>query len=147
MDQLQRNQLYVEHVKRFSDAINQACNSSKPIFHLFNISLLYIAISKIVFLSLVASRSFWENVEYKLRCINYRRVSDSRRAFWLAFRVTGISDDLNRSPLAVIVISLGKPRSARENIRCIWEYLGAPPTTLVVPVTFLEASTTSLGAL
>jgi hypothetical protein len=36
-------------------------------------------------------------VECKLRSINFRRVSDPRRVFRQALRVTGISDDRNRS--------------------------------------------------
>jgi len=41
--------------------------------------------------------------------------------------------------MGVIVICLGTPQSAGENIGCIWEHLGAPATSLGVP-------TTSLGA-
>jgi len=36
-------------------------------------------------------------VECKLRSVYFRRVSDPRRVFWQAFRVTGISDDRYRS--------------------------------------------------
>jgi hypothetical protein len=36
-------------------------------------------------------------VECKLRSVNFRRVSDPRRVFRPAFRVTGISDDSYRS--------------------------------------------------
>jgi len=50
-------------------------------------------------------------VECKLRCVNFRRVSDPRRAFLLAFRVTAISDDGYRSTMGVIVIGLGTPWS------------------------------------
>jgi hypothetical protein len=32
-------------------------------------------------------------VERKLRCVNFRRVSDPRREFLLAFTVTGSPDD------------------------------------------------------
>jgi hypothetical protein len=39
------------------------------------------------------TRSVWEDVECILRIVNFRRVSDSRRAFWPVLRVTGISDD------------------------------------------------------
>ena len=46
-----------------------------------------------VFQSLGASRSVWEDVECKLRCVNFRRVSDCRRAFRPAFGVTEISVD------------------------------------------------------
>jgi len=44
------------------------------------------------------------------------------------------------------VISLGTPRSARENFGCAWEHLGAPTTSLGAPTTSLGAPTTSLGA-
>ena len=54
-------------------------------------------------------------MECKLRCINIRTVSDRRRAMWPAVVVTGISDDWYRSPMGVIVISWGTPRSAGEN--------------------------------
>jgi hypothetical protein len=53
-------------------------------------------------------------VECKLRKVNFRRVSDPRRAFRLAFRVTGISDDWYRSSMGVIVISLGTRWSGKE---------------------------------
>jgi hypothetical protein len=78
-------------------------------------------------------------VECKLRCINFRRVSDLRRAFRPAFRVTGISDDCYRSTIGVIVICLGTRLSARENCGCTWEHLGAPAMCMGAP-------TTSLGA-
>jgi len=51
-------------------------------------------------------------MEFKLRCVNFRGVSDLRRAFLPAFRVTRISDDWYRSTMGVIVIGLGTPRSA-----------------------------------
>jgi len=60
-------------------------------------------------------------VECKLRWVNFRRVSDPRRAFQPAFRVTGISDDWYRSSIGVIVISLRTPRSAREHFGSTWE--------------------------
>jgi hypothetical protein len=74
-----------------------------------------------VFQSLEDSSSVWGNVECKLRRVNIRRVSNPRRVFWLAFRVTGISDDWYRSPMGVIVISLGIRRSAGENFGCTWK--------------------------
>ena len=46
-----------------------------------------------VFQSLEDSRSVWQDAECKLRSVNFRRVSDPRRAFRPAFRVTGISDN------------------------------------------------------
>ena len=85
-------------------------------------------------------------MECKLRCVNFRRVSDPRRAFRPAFGVTEITDDWYRSTMGVIVISLGTPRSARENFRCIWEHMGAPATSLGAPATSLGAPATSLGA-
>jgi len=60
-------------------------------------------------------------MECKLRCVNFRRVSDPRRAFRPTFRVTGISHDWYRSTMGVIVISLRTPRSAGENFGITWE--------------------------
>jgi hypothetical protein len=91
-------------------------------------------------------------VECKLRCVNFRRVSDPKRAFQPTFGVLGISDDQYRSTLEVIVLSLGISGSAGKNFECIWEYLGAPATgpgapmaSMVVPATSLGAPTTCLG--
>jgi hypothetical protein len=86
-------------------------------------------------------------VECKLRCVNFRSISDPRRGFGPAFRVTEISDDWYRGTMRVIVISLGTPRSARENFGCTREHLEAPATSLGAPATSLGAPTTSLGAL
>jgi len=85
-------------------------------------------------------------VEGKLRCVNFRRVSDPRRAFRAAFRVTGISDYWYRGTMQVIVITLRIPQSPRENIGCTWEHLGASTTSLGAPKRSLGATTTSLGA-
>jgi len=41
--------------------------------------------------------------------------------------------------MGVIVISLGTPRSARENFGCTWKCLGVPVTSLGAPVTSLGA--------
>jgi len=85
-------------------------------------------------------------VECNLRCVNFRRASDPRRAFLPALRVTAISDDWYRSTMGVIMISLRTPQSARENFECTREHLGAPTTSLGVPTTSLGVPTTSLGA-
>ena len=85
-------------------------------------------------------------MECNFRCVNFRRVSDPRRAFLPALRVTGISDDCYRSTMRVIVIGLGTSRSAGENFGCTWEHLGTPATSLGAPATSLGAPTTSLGA-
>ena len=85
-------------------------------------------------------------MECKLGYVNFRRVSDTRRAFRPAFRVTGTSDDCYSSILEVIVIGLGTPRSARENFGCTWEHLGALAASLGAPATSLGAPATSLGA-
>ena len=69
----------------------------------------------------------------KLRCVNFRRVSDPRRAFLRGFRVTEISDDWYSSTMGVIVIGLGTPWSTGENVGCTWEQLGALATSLGVP--------------
>jgi len=73
-----------------------------------------------VFQSLGASRSIWQNVECKLRCVNFRRVTDPGRAFRPAIGVTGISDDWYRCTLGVIIISLRTPWSTGENLGCTW---------------------------
>jgi hypothetical protein len=64
-------------------------------------------------------------VECKLRCVNFRRVTDHRRAFLPAIRVTGITDDT--------------PGSTREWLEALATHLGAPATSL-------GALMTSLGA-
>jgi len=86
-------------------------------------------------------------VECTLRCINFRRVSDPRREFLLAPRVTGISDNWYRNTMGVIVRGLGIPLSARENFECTWVNPAAPATSLGVPATSLGVPATSLGAL
>ena len=85
-------------------------------------------------------------MECKLRCVDFGTVSDPRRAFQPAFGVTGISDDLYRSTMGVIVISLRTPRSAGENFGCTWEHLGAPATSLGALTRSLGAQMTCLGA-
>jgi hypothetical protein len=78
-------------------------------------------------------------VECIPRCANFRRVSDPRRAFRPAFRVTGISDDCYTCTRRVMVIGLRTPWSTGENFGCTLEHLG-------VPAISLGATTTSLGA-
>jgi len=41
--------------------------------------------------------------------------------------------------MGVIVIGLGTSRSGGENIRCTWERLGVPATSLIMPATTLGA--------
>ena len=72
-------------------------------------------------------------MECKLRCVNFRRVSDPRRAFPPAFRVTGTAGDWYRSTMGVIMRGVGTPRSTGENFWCTWEHLGAPTTSLGAP--------------
>jgi len=84
-------------------------------------------------------------VECKLRCINFRRVSDPRRALWLAFSITGISDDLYRNTIRVILINWGTPHSAGENFWSTLGPLGAPVTSHGAPMTRLGLMTTNLG--
>ena len=60
-------------------------------------------------------------MECNLRCVNFRRVSDPRRAFLPAFRVTGITADCYSCTMGVIVIGLGTSQSASENFGCTWE--------------------------
>jgi hypothetical protein len=92
-------------------------------------------------------------VESKLRCINFRRVSDHRSAVRPAFRVTRISDYWLRKTMGVIVKSLRTPHCGRENFECHWEHLGVAATTRGALMTTqgalttnLEAQTTTLGA-
>jgi hypothetical protein len=89
--------------------------------------------------SLEASKSVSEVVECKHRCVNCRTVSDPRRAFRPAFRVTGISDDCYRSTMGVIVIGLGTPQRVGENFGCTWEHLRAPTISPGAPKTSLGA--------
>ena len=84
-------------------------------------------------------------MECKLRCVNFRRVGDPRRAFQPALRVTGISDDWHRSTMGVIVIGLGTPRSAGENFECTWELLGVPTTSLGAPATAGDMTQSARG--
>jgi len=60
-------------------------------------------------------------VECKYRCVNFRRVSDRRRAFRPAFGVTGICNDWYRSTIGVIMISLSTPGSADDMTGSTWE--------------------------
>ena len=99
-----------------------------------------------VFYSLGASRSVWENVECKLRCVNFRRVSDPRRAFWLAFQVPRICDECYWCMMVVIVISLPTPCSTRENFRSTWEHLGVTAISQEELATSLGVPTTCWGA-
>jgi hypothetical protein len=78
--------------------------------------------------SLGASRRDLENVECKLRCVNFRRVSDHGKAFQLPFGVTGIPDDWFRSSMGVTVISLKSPETASDKAgstaihsKVVWE--------------------------
>jgi len=67
-------------------------------------------------------------------------VSNPIRAFQPAFGVTEISDDWYRSTMGVVVISLGIPRSTRENFGCTREHLGVPATGLGAPQLTVEQS-------
>ena len=57
-------------------------------------------------------------MECKLRSVNFRRVSDPRRAFRPAFGVTGISDDWYGSTMGAVVKSLGAPGTVAQPM---WE--------------------------
>jgi hypothetical protein len=69
-------------------------------------------------------------VECKRRRNNFRRESDPRRAIWLAFGVTGTSDDQYGCMLGAVVISLGAPgtvaqpmqESQTNSERCLGPY-------------------------
>jgi hypothetical protein len=57
--------------------------------------------------SLEPSKSISEDVKCKRRCINLRKVSDHRRAFWPAFGVSRISEVLYMSTMGAGMIMLG----------------------------------------
>jgi hypothetical protein len=84
-------------------------------------------------------------VECKLRSINFSRVLDSKRAFQPAFRVTGISDDMNSHSTEVIVISFGIPWNVAKNFVFIWKNLGVLATYLGALMTILGAQMTQMG--
>jgi hypothetical protein len=103
-------------------------------------------------------------VECKLRCVNFRRVLDSRRAFRPAFRVPGISDDCYRSDCdrfgntserrRELCVHLGapgstgnksgsaddKPEGTWERRLQAWEHLEGPATSLGAPRITVEQS-------
>ena len=56
-------------------------------------------------------------MECKFRSVNFRRVSDPRRAFRLAFRVTGISDDWYGSTMGAVVKSFEAPGTVAQPMR------------------------------
>jgi len=87
-----------------------------------------------IFYSLEDSRSVWEDVECKLRSVNFRRVSDPWRVFRPAFRVTGICDDSYRSNWDLWWrvheydwSDFDKFGSTSESRRGLWVHLGVSP--------------------
>jgi len=94
--------------------------------------------------SLEVSRSIREDVECKLRCINFRRVSNARRALLLALRVTGISDYRYRSTKREKMIDLGIPQSAGEHFGSFYQHLQGPTASPRVQTTNPGVLTTSL---
>jgi hypothetical protein len=72
-------------------------------------------------------------MECKLRCVSFRRVSNPRRAFLPAFRVTGISENRYRCTMGVIVIGLGTALNGGKNFVYINKHLGVPATNLGTP--------------
>ena len=72
-------------------------------------------------------------MECKLRCINFRRVSDPRRAFLPAFRVTGSANDKPGS-------AWERQRQTWERRRHVWEHLESQWSSL-------GKTTSSLGTL
>jgi hypothetical protein len=111
------------------------------------------------FWSLEDSRSVWEDVEWKLRCVNFKWVLVPRKVFQPAFIITKISDDWYRSAIGVTVIWLGTPQSTGENFVCTWKHqrqawkhggqywkhLGAHVASLGAPATRLGVRATTLG--
>jgi len=57
-----------------------------------------------------------EEAECKLRSVNFRREADPRRAFRLAIRVTGISDDWYGSTSGAVVKRLGAAGTVSQPI-------------------------------
>ena len=96
-------------------------------------------------LSWAASWSVWEDVECKLWCVNYRRVLDPRREYWLGYKVTVISNDWCKSTMGAWVISLGIFQSVRENIIWTVQPMAGPVPSLVAPVPSMRAPATYLG--
>lgn len=73
-------------------------------------------------------------MECKHESVNIRKVSDTRRAFRLAFGVTGSPDDLFSSVMGMIVMTLGPNRrafvmdcSTAELPGSINQWAGSPP--------------------
>ena len=56
-------------------------------------------------------------MECKLGSVNFRRVSDPKRAFRPAFVVTGISDDWYGSTMGAVVKRLGAPGTVVQPMR------------------------------
>ena len=86
-------------------------------------------------------------MEGKLRCVNFRRVIDHRKAFRPVVGITVISDNWYRSTTEVIVTSWTTPRSTGENVGCTREHMEVPAQSLVSLVTTIGELTTSLDTL
>jgi hypothetical protein len=62
-------------------------------------------------------------MECKLRCVNFRRVSDPRRAFLPAFRGTGSASDKPGSADDKPESTWERRRQTWERRRHVWEHL------------------------
>jgi len=91
-----------------------------------------------VFLSLEASRSVWEDVECKLRCVNFRRVSDTRREFLPAVRVTGSADFKPGSTWERWGHTWERQQHAREHLESQQSSLGKTTSSLGTLLVHLE---------
>jgi len=67
--------------------------------------------------------SVLEDVECKLRCVNFRRVLDPRRAFLPAFRVGGSADNNPRSADGKPASTFASPGWSWERMRHAWKLL------------------------
>jgi len=115
--------MHVITVPKHSDQVytSYRITSSHMILYPHFLIQTYLLHQQNVFKSLGASKSVWEDVEWKLRSVNCRRVSDPRRAFRPALGGTGISDDWYRNIMGVIVIGLGTRQRAGENFGYTWD--------------------------
>jgi hypothetical protein len=72
-------------------------------------------------------------VECKLRCVNFRRVSDTRRAFLPGFRVTGSAGDKPGSADDKPGSAWEHRRQTEEHRRHVWEHLESQLSSLGKP--------------
>jgi hypothetical protein len=105
-----------------------------------------------VFLSLEPSSSVWEDVECKLRCVNFRRVSDSRRAYLLASTVTGSAGDqpwsVNEKPGRTWKRQWQTWKRRHQTSECrqhVWDHLESQWSILEITISSLGTLLVHLG--